>query len=187
MSKVNAVESYDREMVADMCALAAQYISDKYNESHCKRFYVECMSAYEFQGGCLFALFENNRPYGFAYVFQAAPGEYGAAHLHLLAVTPGHRNKGYGHILMEHVQQEYSHLLTLECKDDMVGYFEKYGFNQVAETDNLHVKMVMPGAENKLEFQKPVLNDQAIELYLSDYSKALERLADRGFISIAYA
>lgn len=55
-------------------------------------------------------------------------------HIDYIAIDPNHQGKGYATILMNKILSEYNdNLITLECENKLVKFYEKYGFLKKTE------------------------------------------------------
>ncbi|MBR1554838.1 MAG: GNAT family N-acetyltransferase [Oscillospiraceae bacterium] len=59
-----------------------------------------------------------------------------------LAVSPEFRGKGYGKLLLRHITEcaweEHLKGVTLTCKPELVGFYEKSGFRNHGKSDSVH-------------------------------------------------
>ena len=171
-----------REFSEDMIYLSLIPLQGIYDTDKLQEIFSECMAAYDFNIGCTYALFENNKPMAYAFVFDKYDSADGAPHLHTFSVNPSNIRKGYGSTLLANILlAEKSYGLTLECAESSKKFFAKNGFEvREKSLDNQHFSMFSEKAEDSPRFKLPQLNAKAIDTYGDLYSNCLKRLISKG-------
>ncbi|EHY9845659.1 MULTISPECIES: GNAT family N-acetyltransferase [Vibrio] len=181
-----AGDNIPRQIVLEMIFMSTLPLKAEYGEQKVIEIFSECVVAYDLKSGCSYSLFENNRPMAFGFTFDAFDSNDSAPHLHVFSVYPSQIKKGYGSILLAEILKQHKQTgITLECSSSSSSFFLKSGFKTREQNINgNHIAMFSNGAQNRIRFKLPHLDQTAYERYFQLYETTLDSLLARNMIRL---